>query len=89
MGGRTKTWANFASVPTVWAKVKPVTGRENDEEGRMNAVNSAWFTIRNRSDVDETARIVWDSENWNIRRVDRRGTRAMYLYILAERGVAQ
>ena len=86
-GGQVKTWANLATTPTVWAHVKSRAGQERFDEDRDTASAITEFTIRNRSDVDETMRIVWGGENYNIRHVMREGTRAMYLYIKSERGV--
>ena len=87
-GGRTKTWANFATVPTVWARVQNAAGSEINDADGIAAVQKAVFTIRNRTDVTEKDRIVWDGANWNIREVKRMGSRQMYLKIIAERGVA-
>lgn len=87
-GGVTKTWANLASTPTVWAHVKANGGNEQFDSERTNASTMTTFVIRNRSDVNETMRIVWYGENYNIRQVQREGQRAMYLNIMAERGVS-
>ena len=87
-GGFTVSWANLPSVPTVWASIKPVRGSEGNAEDRVNARSTALFTIRNRSDLDESVRIVWRGEVWNIREIRRTGPRPLYLVILAERGVA-
>lgn len=88
-GGKDVTWADFASVPTVWADAHPASGRESVQDGAFNASGSWVFHIRNRSDVSERDRIMWNGEPYNIRRVSRRGGREMYLTIEAERGVAQ
>lgn len=82
-GGFTKTFAKIASV---WAHVRANSGREIYEDERTNALSLATFTIRNRSDVFENDRIVWNAEKYNVRQVRREGVRAMYLQILAERG---
>lgn len=88
-GGTTSTWGDFATVPTVWAAVKPLSGGERVEDGSFNAAGMWEFTIRNRDDVSEKDRIQWQSENYNIRQVNRRGSREMYLVIIAERGAPQ
>lgn len=85
-GGNTKTWADYASVPTVWAMVDAKSGSEGFGEGRTNATGLYVFTIRQRSDVDERDRIVWRSENYNIRAVLRSGHGPQYLRVEAERG---
>lgn len=87
IGGSTVAYADLATDPTVWASVLPVRGRENTEEGRTNAEGLYLFTIRNRADIDETHRIVWESEAYDIRAVKRVSSREMYLKIEAERGI--
>lgn len=88
-GGLTRTWANVATDPTVWAAVAFRVARESLTEGRVNASQQALFTIYNRSDIDETCRILWNNETWNIRGLRREGARALRLMIEAERGVAE
>ena len=87
-GGVTNTWGNIATNPVVWASVKPSRGGEGLDEDRTNARASYMFTIRNRTDLDETMRIVWQSENYNIRAILREGPRPLYVTIDTERGAA-
>lgn len=84
-GGTIVTWEDLASV---WAAVASEAGRESIEEGRTNAASGVVFTIRNRSDVNATMRIIWEGVAHNIRQVKSTGSRSMYLKIIAERGVA-
>ena len=86
-GGNTKTWANLASIPTVWAKVEAKSAGEQFDEQRTTATGMYLFTIRERTDIDERDRIVWRGVNYNIRAVLRDGSRPQYLRIEAERGV--
>jgi len=88
MGGAAETWANLSINPTVWAKVQPLRGNEVMRADRVEALGLYIVTIRNRSDISEKNRMVWGSENYNIRRIERRGTRALYLQFEAERGAA-
>lgn len=88
LGGRTKTWAAVPSVPNVWAHVRALGGGEGMAEGQQQARTRYLFTVRNRSDISEGNRIVWQSENYNIRRIEREGGRKLYLVIEAERNVA-
>lgn len=87
-GGSTLAFADVAPDPTVWASVFAIRSNETDTEGRLNAAGLYKFTVRNRSDINETHRIVWNSETYNIRNVKRMGGRELYLEIEAERGVA-
>lgn len=89
IGGTTRAWADLVDDPTVWAGVKAKSGREGMAEGRINAVYVVVFTIRNRSDLSEVDRIVWNGEAYNIRGIMREGERGLYLRIEAERGAAQ
>lgn len=88
-GGKTSTWANFATNPHVWADPIPLSGGEGQTDGARNATGKYVFHIRNRSDVTERDRILWAGEPYNITNVKRRGDREIYLSIEAVRGVAQ
>jgi len=83
-GGVTQAWGDLA---TVWAAVEARTARESLSDGRVTAAYVARFTIYNR-DVQETDRIIWNGETYNIRGVMRRGARELRLVIDAERGTA-
>lgn len=85
-GGETTAWVDFASL---WANVKPASGRELQIEGRMTAAFSTVFTIRRRADLLDTDRIVWRDVAYNIRSIMTGSQRDLYLKIEAERGVAQ
>lgn len=84
MGGSTVTWAEIA---TVWADVRPMSGREREQSQRLDAQSNYVITIRNRSDVDETSVVEWRGERFNVRFVPR-DPRARWLKIEAEKGVA-
>jgi len=70
-GSVTETWADTV---TVWANVKALkyaTGLESvvSTQGRETVTPSYTVTIRYRTDIDETQRIVWGSKILDIRRV--------------------
>ena len=88
-GGKTITWNDFATDATVWADVMPLYGKEAVQDGAFNASGAWLFRVRNRTDVTEQDRILWNAEPYNISRVMRRGERELYLTIEAVRGVAQ
>lgn len=88
LGGFTPTWGEAPAPSSVWAHVQPRGGREGVVADGVKAAQSYLFTIRNRTDITEADRIVWDGYPYNIRRIERQGARAMYLTIEAERGVA-
>lgn len=88
-GGKSEAWADFTTDATVWADPVPMGGKEGIQDGAFNASGNYVFIVRNRQDVSERDRIVWDGVPYNIRNVKRRGGRELYLSIEAERGVAQ
>lgn len=87
-GGFVTSWSDVPSTPTVWAHVRAMGGNEAMQQDQQQATGRYLFRVRNRTDIAEDDRIVWRSESYNIRRVEREGTRKMYLIIEAERGVA-
>lgn len=88
-GGQVDSWANFATDPTVWAKVDPRAGGEGVDGGAFNAAGLWKFVIWYRDDVSELDRILWNGDYYNIRRVARARQSALYLDLFAERGVPQ
>lgn len=88
-GGVTRGWVDLAANPVVWAHVAPKGGRENLNEGRIDATGAVVFTIWNRGDLDATCRVIWDGAAWNIRAVLRASGREARLAVEAERGVAE
>lgn len=89
MGGNTDTWVDIANTPTVWAHARTKGGREVTQYDRVNAEAGYLFVIRNRSDILESYRILWDGEPFNIVTAKKPKGRALYLEIDAERGVPQ
>ncbi|MGB1215401.1 MAG: phage head closure protein [Pikeienuella sp.] len=87
VGGRLVDWQTLSNTPTVWAHVAPVTTREGMSNEEIVAVGTYKFSIRNRSDLNETMRLIWDGTVYNIEAVQRMGRRAMYMEIIAKRGV--
>lgn len=88
-GGVTRAWADLSVAPVVWAHVGPRGGRENMNEGRIEATYAVVFTIWNRADVDETCRVLWRGAPYNIRGVLRASGAEATLSVEAERGVAE
>ena len=87
IGGQTWAWGSVTENATVWAKVFTARASEGMTEGRMAASATVVFTVRNRTDIDELHRIMWDGVPYNIRSVKRASWRDQYLTIEAERGV--
>lgn len=85
-GERTKTWATLAQV---WATVtypKSATERnEGIEQERETTITPVEFTIYYRTDVTTGMRILWDSEYYNIMRVNKVGQRNEMLKLVTEK----
>ncbi|WP_424967334.1 phage head closure protein [Dinoroseobacter sp. S375] len=86
-GGETKTWTDLATAPTVWARAAYRTGNERMENDRIVAERSVVFTIRNRRDLTEEMRILWQGRAHIIRAIHDFGGREMYLKIECQLGV--
>ncbi len=83
-GQPVETWTNFvAKVP---AQYMPVSGREQFEAQQVLATAVAKFRIRYRSDLTRKMRLVFESENWEIRHLeeDLRWERRQYTILSAE-----
>lgn len=86
IGGTTEAWAALNRTPRVWAAVNVKRSAETMEDGRMSARQTATFEILNRDDLNETQRLIWNGEAWNIRSVQRSSGRRATIIIEAERG---
>lgn len=83
MGGSSTTWTDIA---TVWALVRPMTGREREHSDRLNAQANYLMVIRYRDDIDEADIAVWKGRQFNIR-FSKDRARSRFLELEAERGV--
>lgn len=76
-------------VTGLWTKVRPMSGKEAERFDKLNAEFTNLFVVRFRDDIQEDDRIVWDGDEYNIRTIQKAGSRSLYLEIYADRGVAQ
>jgi SPP1 family predicted phage head-tail adaptor len=83
-GGAVLSWKDIA---TVWAHVRPMSGRERERAGAVNAEARYLIVIRYRNDIDESDVVVWNGKRFNIRFAKERA-RVPFLELEAERGVA-
>lgn len=86
MGGQNVTLTNVAT--NIWAKVRALSGKEFERYDKLNNSVMTKFIIRYRSGIREDDRIVWNSEEYNIRFVPPVSSRSTWLFIDAEKGVA-
>lgn len=79
----------FTEVNEIWALVRPLSGREVTDYDRVNAESRYLFVVRYPIDIQDSDRIDWDGEGYNIRFRKKPKGRELYMQIEAERGVAQ
>lgn len=79
-GFTTQQWQDVA---TVWAAVENLHGREYWEAAAVQAENTVKFTIRYRPDIDQTMRIVFRGQIYEITAIDNIKYRNEYLEIKA------
>jgi len=65
-GENAYTFANLATVPEMWANARPLRGREFFAAAQVQSELTAVFTIRYRSDVTETMRVLWNGVPYDI-----------------------
>lgn len=87
-GGFASAWVTIPRGHSVYAKVIAKAGTEVVISGRLSAVATTLFIIRNRTDLSENMRIVWRGRAMNIRNIRREGFGPSFLTIEAEGGVA-
>lgn len=83
-GGGALTWTLLAEV---WARVRPVSGRERAEAAAIEAPALYRFVIRRRAGLVEGMRVVWNGQAFNLRFIADGGSRDLYMTLDAERGV--
>ena len=84
-GGVSEDWVTQA---TVWAAVRPLTGRERMHSDMLIAEGGYKIVLRNRSDLDirENWRVVWRGRNMGIRFVEYGGPQNPYLVLDCQTG---
>lgn len=71
----------------LWAKRRPLSGKEFSRYDQMNNSAMCAFVIRYRDDLLPTDQIISDCVTYNIRYIPPVSSRSMYLVIEAESGV--
>lgn len=79
-GFATQEWQDVA---TVWASVENLYGREYWQAAAIQAENTVKFTIRYRLDVDQTIRIVFRGQVYEITAIDNIKYRNEFIEIKA------
>ena len=85
-GGTTNT---TQEVGEYWCHVRPLSGREIEDFDRLQGTANYLFVFRNGIDLKDSDRLDWYGDQYNIRFRKQPKGRAMYVEVMAERGVAQ
>lgn len=85
-GGDVVTWQ---TVVTVDAQVRPLNGRERLQADQLQASANYRLTIRRRTDLTESMRVVWSGhpDPMQIRYIGREGPREAFMLIDCEAGI--
>ena len=67
MGDTIASWVDYK---TVWASASNLHGREFFQAMQVKAENTVKFTIRYCKDIDETMRIIFNGQNYDIKFID-------------------
>lgn len=84
-GGSSIDWQDVA---TVWAEVRPLSGRERLQAQQLESAVNYRIRIRFRSDITAGMRLVWRDQVMNIRAVYNEDQKRAYLTLDCESGVA-
>lgn len=82
-GGAT---GSYQTYDTVWARMRPMRGGEKVAAQRQEGKVLYEVVVRNREDVREEDRILWEERGLNIRFVPPTSSREQFLVIEAELG---
>ena len=84
-GGLTEAWTTLANL---WADIRPKTGAETYRQGQVQERTVYEFIIRHRKDIGTNYRIVYDSDNYNIKTIKNVDNRDRFMVLECELGVA-
>jgi len=79
------TFANVSPNPTVWARWINAHGQEVVTSEALKTVQRATVTIRHRTDINTTWRVLKSSEAWQIISVDPVRDQRRYVELVVER----
>lgn len=84
-GAQVAGYADIETNPTVWARWINAHGNEVTTSEALKSVQRATVTVRNRSDILITWRILRDSEVWQIISIDSIHDRNRWVEMIVER----
>ena len=85
-GGFTQSWVKVASL---WASIKNMSGTELVHADQLGATSYSDFTIRYRSNINETMKFVYRGTDYQIRHINNLEEADKWLVVKAEKGVSQ
>lgn len=79
-----RTWSDYL---TIWAGINFKRGNEVFEADQLTAVNEVKFVIRYNSNINETMRIVYESNNYDITFIEEftDSSRKRYMFLTAHK----
>ena len=83
-GGSTESWTNFK---TVWAELKPTSGRERMFAQRIEDVYSHKITIRKTDGITTTMRISFQNRIFQIKSIQKDIEEPFWMHLLTEEKV--
>lgn len=85
-GGFSQSWVKVADL---WAAIKNMSGTELVRADQLGATAYSDFTIRYRSNINETMKFVYRGTDYQIRHINNIEEADKWLVVKAERGVTQ
>jgi SPP1 family predicted phage head-tail adaptor len=84
-GAQVNTYANVSPNPTVWARWVNAHGVEAVTSEALKTVQRATVTIRHRTDINTTWRVLKSSEAWQIISIDPVQDKRRFVELVVER----
>ncbi len=84
-GAQSQTYANVSPNPVVYARWINAHGIETVNSDALKSAQRATVTIRHRTDIKETWRILKDSEAWQILSIDPVRDQRRFVELVVER----
>jgi SPP1 family predicted phage head-tail adaptor len=84
-GAQSTSYANVSPNPTIWARWINSHGQEAVTSEALKDVQRATVTIRHRTDIKETWRVVKGGENWQILSIDPVRDQRRFVELIVER----
>ena len=84
-GAQVTTFANVSPNPIVWARWINAHGQEAVTSEALKTVQRATVTIRHRTDIKETWRVLRNSEAWQVISIDPVRDQRRFVELVVER----